>query len=649
MRKIFRLFIFAFLVIGFNFQFGNDAVAQKSLLSSPGLNSQEEFLEPNQAFKLDASIVDGKELRLFFEIAQNYYMYREQFEFSVIKNGKYVEKLTPSKIPEGVIKFDPTFNKDLEVYHDNVEIRFALPPQGGAFTLEARSQGCAEAGLCYPPAYFHIPIVPMKDGYEITLPNRIEIKGQVESPEALYESRAGKTWYEVPMSEESWEDSNGATGASSDSGGASGGSGGASGGSDNASSSGSSGGFSFGALFENNDIAIADFLQNSNIAIMVLGAFFLGVLLSFTPCVLPMLPILLSVLVGHQGGRSMAMAGAGAGAGTGAGGVSASRVADSTHEKKRSSGSLRLTLFYVLGTSIVYTILGVLAASIGASLSNWIQNPWVVAVFALFLVAFALSMFGVFTFQMPSSIQTKLTVLQNKLPAGSGIGAMIMGMISALIAGPCVAAPLAGVLLFISQTGNVALGALILFVLAWGQGTSLILVGSSSHALLPKAGRWMEKVKTVCGILLLAAAVWMIWPVVGNLFGDSREGGAGSALNFVKVERIEEFESQLKGAVADGKPTMLYISAEWCISCRELKHFTFSDSKVQEELSKFKVVEADVTTNKAYHRDLLKKFKLFGPPGLIFFDKEGNQSKLRIVGFEGPEEFVKDIKSTNLY
>lgn len=627
MNKIFRVFLLILSLLGLGLS--STVGAQKSLLPGVELNSQPEFLEPNQAFKLMASINDGKKLRLRFDIAPKYYMYREQYIFSVIQNGAYTNKLEPTNIPKGVLKFDPTFNKELEVYHDKVDIDFDLPSGGEAFTLEVHSQGCAEAGLCYPPSFHFIPIAPTKDGYEITLPNPIVSSGDSGVLEDSEGSHVGTTWFQVPLSEESWADSVGASSGESSA------SDQLSDGTTNVAVSGTrsdtgSGKFSFKTLLQNNDLAIADFLQNSSVGLMILGAFLLGVLLSFTPCVLPMLPILLSVLVGNSS-RSMATAGG-------------MPLSETTNTSTKKPNSLRLTLFYVFGTSIVYTILGVIAASIGASLSNWIQNPWVIAVFALFLVAFALSMFGVFTFQMPSSIQSKLTVLQNKLPAGSGLGAMLMGMISALIAGPCVAAPLAGVLLFISQTGNIALGALILFVLAWGQGTSLIILGSSSHALLPRAGRWMNKVKIVCGVLLLAAAGWMVWPLVNGL-GDSSKVSEHGLADVIKVESIEGFEKALNTSVTEGKPTMLYFSAEWCVSCRELKHFTFSDPKVQEALKGFRVIEADVTTNKAEHRDLLKKFKLFGPPGLIFFDNKGREiPKLRIVGFEGPDEFLKNLE-----
>ncbi len=383
-------------------------IAFAVLLAQPSF-AQDDFLDPEKAFTLSAQVDDSQTLHIDFSIAPDYYMYRERFELKAIAtdNTHRTIPIEQAQLSNGVVKYDPTFDKDMEVYHHQALLTLPLnklDSHGQAFTLEVTAQGCADAGLCYPPMFYYIPLTPTSTGYEISLPK--------------LDTGASRIAYH----EASILDNDTATITNSS---------------------------SFD-LLNAGDTDIAHWLNQANLWQMLMIAFVLGLALSFTPCVLPMLPILLSLIVGTQ-----------------------------THATTRFQ-NLRLTLFYVLGTSIVYTILGVIAASIGAALANWIQNPWVLGLFALFLVLFGIAMLGAYNLQVPASIQTKLNHFVNKLPAGKNGGALLMGMLSALICGPCVAAPLAGVLLFISQTGDVTTGGLILFVLAWGQGASLILLGSSS-------------------------------------------------------------------------------------------------------------------------------------------------------------------------
>lgn len=611
-----------------------------SLFLSPMAQAQDtEFLAPEKAFRLTAQVLDQQQIVLNFEIEPGYYMYKEQFKLAVAGDDEQgtqtKEFLGPTELPAGEVKFDPTFDKDMEVHYLQAMLKAPILKSGQAFTLEVTAQGCADAGLCYPPMYFYAPMSPTSMGYEISLPKQADGSVRLEAAEEqLFQEEDNTT----------------------------------------SSTSTASEGSSSMDLFNAGDTEIASWLNQANIWSMLAIAFALGLALSFTPCVLPMLPILLSIIVGSK---------------------------PQNGEQASPYHGLRLTLMYVLGTSIVYTILGIVAASIGAALANWIQNPWVLSIFALFLVAFGIAMFGGYTFQMPSSVQTRLNNFMAKLPAGQMGGSLIMGMVSALICGPCVAAPLAGVLLFISQTGDVVSGGLILFVLAWGQGASLLLLGSSSGALLPKSGQWMNTVKYVCGLLLFAAALWMVTPllpgwlpmvlwallafafayVVGSFKGYRPMPGvfalivkllglaavvwgvlllvgvsmgsrsiispltvheySAEATHFKRISTVAELEAELS---ATTKPVLLDFYADWCISCREMENFTFTEANVKAKMDQMLLLQVDVTKNNRDDRALLKRFKLFGPPGIIFFDKSGQEiPQVRVIGFQNAERFAENL------
>lgn len=603
-------------------------IAFAVLLAQPSF-AQDDFLDPEKAFTLSAQVDDSQTLHIDFSIAPDYYMYRERFELKAIAtdNTHRTIPIEQAQLSNGVVKYDPTFDKDMEVYHHQALLTLPLnklDSHGQAFTLEVTAQGCADAGLCYPPMFYYIPLTPTSTGYEISLPK-------------LDTGASRIAYHEASILD---NDTTTITNSSS---------------------------FD---LLNAGDTDIAHWLNQANLWQMLMIAFVLGLALSFTPCVLPMLPILLSLIVGTQ-----------------------------THATTRFQ-NLRLTLFYVLGTSIVYTILGVIAASIGAALANWIQNPWVLGLFALFLVLFGIAMLGAYNLQVPASIQTKLNHFVNKLPAGKNGGALLMGMLSALICGPCVAAPLAGILLFISQTGDITTGGLILFVLAWGQGASLILLGSSSGALLPRAGMWMNTVKQVCGLLLFAAALWMVSPLLPTwlpmvlwaalalafayIIGTFRNYqsrsfvnillkllgwlavawaimlciglamGSRSVLHPLKVSsssdhvqftRISALD-ELKGILAKtDKPVLLDFYADWCISCLEMEKFTFTDTHVQSLMNQMQLLQVDVTKNTTQDRELLKAFKLFGPPGIIFFDNKGQENRaIRVIGFQNAERFSQSLE-----
>ncbi|KOQ30557.1 protein-disulfide reductase DsbD [Achromobacter xylosoxidans] len=581
--------------------------------------AEAEFLEPEKAFVFNAAMATPDTVELRFRVAPGYYMYRERFGISISPLGAVT--LGEPVYPKGEVKYDPTFEKDMEVYHQDVVIRVPVTPGGQPFTLTLTGQGCADAGLCYPPMDSSVKLTPVAGGYAL-----------------------------------------------------------AGGGGASAAPAASGGGLS--ALVNAGDTGLADALGGLG-WIKTAGVFLvLGLLLAFTPCVLPMIPILSSIVLGGA-----------------------------SQERPTRGRGLALAATYVLGMSVVYTALGVAAGLSGAGLAAWLQTPWILTLFAILLAVLALAMFDAFTFQMPSGIQARLAERSSRIPGGRYTGALLMGALSALIVGPCVAAPLAGALLYISQTGDVVLGGSALFAMAWGMGVPLLIVGASSGALLPKAGPWMDGVKRLFGMLLLATAWWMLIPVVPTwvqmtgwaflaIVGavmlrafDALPAGAGSARMFGKgiglllalaaaawlvgaasggrdvLQPLSHFASggpavagtaahagevQFKRVrnnaeldallAASTQPVMLDFYADWCVSCREMERFTFTDPGVAQRMAGMLLVQADVTANNADDRALLKRFRLFGPPGIMFFAPGGKElPDARVVGFQDAKRFTESL------
>jgi len=608
---------------------------------------EQEFLDPEQAFVLSAAMATPTELIVQFAIAPDYYMYREQFRLEVSPPGRW---LGEPVLPQGKVKYDPTFDKEMQVYY--TAVRMIVPLQAGAaqpLTLNVISQGCAEAGLCYAPMHSSLQLVPTMTGYDV----------------------AGAGAGSLAQ---------------------------------------------LASLTTGGDFEVADFLANAGLWHVVLAGLLLGLLLSFTPCVLPMVPILLTLIAGSATSARAASTGAveSIQAAASAKGIPSTKVR-----------SLSLAFLYVLGMSIVYTGLGVAAGLLGASLSAWLQTPGVLVLFAALLALLALAMFGGFSFQTPSILQTALQARLARIPGGRYSGALVMGMLSALIVGPCVAAPLAGVLLFISRTGDVLLGGLALFALAWGQGVLLLVLGASAGVLLPRTGAWMEQIQQGFGVLLLATAWWMLIPVLpaaalmlgwvvlafwaALIFGALRplpaQAGPGRmfarALGYVLLAwggimliglasggrdalhplatlaqswptvhtvggvgersvsgtraapatrpafiRIRS-QRELNRTLADARqPVMLDFYADWCIACKEMERFTFSEPDVARQMARFTLLQADVTGDTAEDRALLKQFRLFGPPGIVFFDAQGQVlPNTRVIGFQNAQRFAGVLDS----
>lgn len=568
-------------------------------------HAADEFLPPEQAFRFSATQVDGQTVEIKFAIADGYYMYRERF---AVAADPATVTLAPPDMPAGKVKFDETFNKDVETYRHEVAFHVKAQNATAPFTLIVTSQGCADQGLCYPP---------MKSRFQV------EPAAVPTAPSAAVVS---------------------------------------------------------GAEPEDQQSHIARTLGSGNLGAIALLFFGFGLLLTFTPCVLPMLPIISAIVVGEHATRMRAAL------------VSAA---------------------YVLGMATVYTALGVAAGLAGQGLQAALQNPWVLGTFALLIALLSLSMFGVYELQLPASWHHRLTQASNKLSGGQIAGAALMGALSALIVSPCVTAPLAGALAYIAQTGDAATGGTALFALSMGMGVPLILVGVGAGNLLPRSGHWLTVTKAIFGFILLAVALYIVQPVLpawaamvawgALLIGaavflrtfDSLPDGAGNVqrlgkvvgvvlalagaaqlvgvaaggrdplqplagvlrastgastqaeahgLTFKRVKSTDELDAEVRNASASGRAVMLDFYADWCVSCKEMERLTFTDARVRKALADVVLLQADVTANNADDQALLKRFGLFGPPGTIFFDAQGRELKARVVGFQRADTFLESLR-----
>jgi len=598
-----------------------------ALGSAAGAGAQD-LLEPEKAFALTTRALDDRTVELTYRIAKGYYLYRERFDFKA--DGA---TLGAAALPPGKRKKDEFFG-DVETYRG--ELRFTLPvaeAASGSFKLLATSQGCADVGVCYPPHVHEVGIKLAAAG-----------ASTVQSREPLFGGRAGGTLAAgEPGQAAPASDREAAIDASND------------------------------------EARFAGVLSQGGFWTVV-GAFLLGGLaLTFTPCVLPMVPILSGIIVGS--------------------GAAANRAR-----------GLALSAAYVLGVAVTYTAIGVAAALSGSLVSAALQNAWVLGAFALMFVILSLSMFGMYELRLPEAVSARLYDASRNLSGGRIGTVAAMGALSAVIVSPCVAAPLAGALLYISKSGDVALGATALFALALGMGLPLLLVGAFGGALLPKAGAWMETVKRFFGVLLLAVAIWVVSPVVpasvvmllwaalaigvavflraidslpheapgylrfGKAIGvislvwgialalgaasggqdplnplagmrASAPGGSVADAHAVKFERVAsigELEQRLARAT---QPVMLDFYADWCVSCKEMDRYTFADPRVRTQLAGMTLLQADVTANELEDKQLLKRFNLFGPPGIIFFDSKGEEIRgLRVIGYQNADRFLKTLE-----
>tara|TARA_Y100001936_G_scaffold252558_1_gene312750 strand:- start:38455 stop:40380 length:1926 start_codon:yes stop_codon:yes gene_type:complete len=605
---------------------------------------KEELLPPNQAFKLTIKVHNGNTLIAEFKPATNYYIYKDKISFKSKNTNTLIEKVS---LPKGKMKNDPTFGQT-EVYYQPFQAEISLKRElltANLFTIAATYQGCNEPiGVCYAPIDKIIELtLPATKSVVTALANSISDNAIASTNSIKTESiRSKPELITLPSNQRP---------------------------------------------IESESIKIGKMFEDGNFWLILASFFGIGLLLSFTPCVFPMVPILSGIIV--NSGKNLT----------------------------KSNGFI-LALAYVLGMSLTYSAAGVAAGLSGAMLSAALQNAWVLGGFALIFVILSLSMFGFYELQLPNSIQNTLSNETGKIRGGHLTSVFGMGALSALILGPCVAAPLAGALLYISQTRDVLLGGFALFAMALGMGVPLLALGASAGALLPKAGPWMESVKHFFGVLLLGVAIWLISPVIPaaihmlmwatlliisaiylNAIDSLPPGSSGfhkllkgigiislllgislltgvlsgsrdilqplaninltsingnntnkiSALEsqhlvFQRVNSLTEFNKFI--AESQNKYVMLDFYADWCISCKEMERFTFTDPEVKNKLKDVVLLQVDVTEGTTHDEELLKHFKLFGPPGILFFNPYGHEiHDARTIGYRNKEEFLSILNA----
>lgn len=571
------------------------------------VQARADFLPPEQAFKVSVNVqsdrcVSDCLLDVRVEVAPAYYLYRERFGLEAADGQSSLEFVS---LPSGLRKYDAFLKQEVEALRGvlNFQVRYSLPEHaqglGGVLVL----QGCADAGLCYPP--MRVPL----SGANGSLGDLFSKSNALAVPLPVVPDEAG---------------------------------------------------------------GLATRLAGQS-AVFVLPVFFgLGLLLAFTPCTLPMLPIVSGLVLGRR---------------------------------SAGEGRLRpmvLALLYVLGMALTYALMGVLAGLSGQSLVLLMQKPWVLWLLGGVIALLGLALLRGFSLQLPSGLQSWIHQRTGGLPGGQFVPVLVMGVLSGLLLGPCVAPPLAGALLYIGQTGDAVLGGLALFVLALGMGLPLVLFVAGAGAVLPTAGRWMQRVSSGFGLMLLALAVWTITPVTAVpvlmglwaffgavcawalwLVSRNRHGlptlahvvvrllavlsaacslvygvglfsGASSVLNPLSVWLGEREEpsvvfkrvssAEVLAVLRDSKrPVMLDFYADWCVSCKEFELFTLSDQGVQQRLLGIDLLQVDVTAGTPVDQQLLAQFKLFGPPAILFFPAASDSEVYRVIGFEDAAKFAASL------
>ncbi len=576
------------------------AVSAQGLLG-PSTN-QDQFLPVDQAFVFSATADGGGQVQLDWQIAPGYYLYRHRVSVKTATVGFTLGEIA---MPPGKKKTDEFFG-DVEVYYDALmaTVPVTRPADASSFEIAVSYQGCADAGLCYPPVTKTVAIDLPPSGS----PSRADAPPMVSEQDRL-----------------------------------------------------------------------SSLIADGSLLVVMASFFGFGLLLAFTPCVLPMIPILSGIIAG-QG------------------------------EAATPRRSFMLSVVYVLGMALTYTIAGAAFAAAGQQAQAFFQQPWIIIVFAALFVVLALAMFGLFDLKIPAALETRLAGASGRQKSGSFVGTAIMGALSALVVTACVAPPMVAALAVIGQTGDVLRGALALFAMAIGMGSPLLLVGVAGGRFLPHAGAWMTTVKTLFGVLFLAVAVWMLERVLpGSLtlalwallvivsgyyfggFGRASPGGdpsrlvargtglaaivwgvimmvgaaagghdplqplggaalpgfAGEAaaksaepLPFKRVASTEDLDRELAAAKAAGKPALLDFYADWCVSCKEMEKYTFSVPDVQKDLSGFVLLKADVTANSEADQALFRRFGVYGPPTTAFFGAHGRECRaFRLVGFVDADDF----------
>lgn len=588
----------------------DDLFSNNSSLDN-GLTSQPQFLPVDEAFQVTAQLTAGNRLQLVWNIADAYYLYRHRLVFSSTTAGILGE----AEIPAGLIKHDEYFGQ-VEVYYNELAVRLPVDSSAGNFPITVEYQGCADAGLCYPPT------------------------------RKLFSITANDNSILMPVSSLASIQPNAAIGDTLQS-------------------------------LETEEGRLAATLANGSVISIMLIFFLAGIGLAFTPCVLPMVPILSSIIVGRK-----------------------------TMPTRFKAFTLSLT--YVLGMAVTYAVLGTLVGYFGAefNIQAKLQSAVVLSIFALIFVLLALSMFGLYELQLPEGLRDRLNNLNQSQQGGEYLGVATMGVLSSLVVSPCISAPLAGALVYISSTGDALVGGTALLALGLGMGVPLLVIGSSGGDLLPRVGSWMNTVKVIFGVMLLGVAIWLLERILPGpvtlllwaalLIGFAvylglrqstgnkgwrmfpKAGGAIllvygivlslGALNgaedplrplqpfgypdgekhettFIPVYDLASLRQTLQQAQQRHRPVMFDFYADWCVSCKVMERHVFSDPQVQQSLAQFDLVQIDVTANSVTHQAVLTEFGLFGPPSILFFNFQGDELKqFRIQGEMTKETFLLHLK-----
>ncbi len=548
------------------------AIAVSFVLMLPA-SAQKAFLHPDKAFPVTVSWLENKtQLQVNFLTASGYYLYQEAFQFRLIR-GDGASQILSATLPKAEVKFDETFQKNMPIYRYPIEVTLTLP-DGTALAekrqgiqVEVDLQGCADGGICYPPTTLKfniaapgVQVMPMPD--EAILSASSSINNQQSSVMDRF----------------------------------------------------------IGLWQQRDDVnAIGQFLKETPAAYLLIAFFVLGLALAFTPCVLPMLPILSSIVFGTQGSKPI----------------------------KKSRAAV-LAAAYISGMALMYALAGVLMAALGSGAQQALQNPIVLTAFAILLLVLAGSLFGFYGLSFPQSWHKHIDRIAGRQKGGSITGAFILGGVSTLVASPCITAPLAGVLGFIAHTGSMSLGGGLLFVMALGMGLPLFFIAVEARMLIPTTGKWMIGLQRVLGIMLIMLAAWIVSPIfLGKTPTESPSSGQARTekrlgdLTFKVIGSIDALKPFFEEAKRTDKPLLLDFYADWCISCKEMEIKTFQNTAVAKKMQDFILVQADVTRNTAEHKALLKQYGLFGPPGILLFNPAGEeQINQRVVGFMPPDRFL---------
>ena len=570
---------------------------------------QQTFLPVDQAFVFDFD-QQGSTLFVGWDIAPDYYLYKKKIE--IIAKGANIQVGDSGR---GEIIEDEFFGKT-EVFFNSASVISKLSNITEGAVVKVRYQGCAKAGLCYPPEVISIPLSVIS-GAQVKNVDQNSATDEAATAQSTFAALNEPTTEPTTNSDDTEK-----------------------------------------------ELTFTEQLASQGLITNLLIFFVVGVGLAFTPCVFPMFPILSSLIAGQQ----------------------------NLSTKK----AFALSFVYIQGMAVTYAALGLVVAALGGQVQGYLQHPFVLVSFSLLFVLLAMSMFGWYEIKLPSSMMSKLTQVSNNQKGGNYVGVFLMGVLSGLIASPCTTAPLSAALLFVAQSGDYLVGGLTLYVLSLGMGLPLLLLGTSGGKLLPKAGGWMEQVKTLfgfvmlvvplillerlvsadiillmAGVLALATALYLhhwqssqtqsklktaLWfaatllvmtgfTLTKNYFWSVQAVQVSSQSNeFKKVADLAELKEAVAQANDEGRMVMVDLYADWCVACKEFEHYTFPDAKVQSEFSHYQLIQVDLTNSDNKTIELMEEYTVFGLPSILFFNSQGKElTTQRVTGFLNAEDFAKHL------